>query len=225
MRFEVVEFADSAAARGVVVVIDVLRAFTTAAYAFAAGARAIALAASIAEARELRRRYPRALLMGEDAGAKPAGFDLGNSPAAFGPQHRGKLFVQATGAGTRAARGVRSADALFAASFANAGATTRALAAIAPPLVTFVVSGTHCGWDGDEDHACAEYLTAAACGGAPDPAPYLARVCRSIPGRNLADRRHPEHAPADLACSLDVDRCDIAMRAHERDGVLWLEPP
>jgi 2-phosphosulfolactate phosphatase len=43
-------------ARGVVVVVDVLRAFTTAAYAFAGGAEEIFLVSTVEEAFSLRKR-------------------------------------------------------------------------------------------------------------------------------------------------------------------------
>jgi phosphosulfolactate phosphohydrolase-like enzyme len=48
---------------GTVVVIDVLRSFSTAAYAFAAGARTIFPVGTASDARELRARLPAALTM------------------------------------------------------------------------------------------------------------------------------------------------------------------
>jgi hypothetical protein len=52
---------------GAVVAVDVIRAFTTAAYAFAAGAREIFLVADTAEALALKRSFPGLMLVGEDA--------------------------------------------------------------------------------------------------------------------------------------------------------------
>ena len=66
--------------RGVVVVVDVLRAFTTAAYAFASGASAIWLVGTVEEALDLSREIPDALTMGEEHGRRPDGFDFSNSP-------------------------------------------------------------------------------------------------------------------------------------------------
>ncbi len=70
-------------ATGLVVVIDVLLAFTTAPFAFAANACDIVPVSTLAEAEALRTRFPSALLMGEVGGFPPAGFDFGNSPAAL----------------------------------------------------------------------------------------------------------------------------------------------
>jgi 2-phosphosulfolactate phosphatase len=67
-------------ASGLVVVIDVLRAFTTAAHAFDRGAEKILPVASVKEAFQLRKRLPGSFIMGEVDGIKPEGFDFGNSP-------------------------------------------------------------------------------------------------------------------------------------------------
>ena len=73
--------ADAGAAIGSVVVVDVLRAFTTAAYAFAAGARHVYLVGTVAEALEFKAANPGTLAMGEEHGRRPDGFDFANSPA------------------------------------------------------------------------------------------------------------------------------------------------
>jgi 2-phosphosulfolactate phosphatase len=66
-----------------VVVIDVLRSFTTAAYAFAAGASTIYPVETIAGAFRLLRRVPDAATTGAVGGGDPIpGFDFGNSPSA-----------------------------------------------------------------------------------------------------------------------------------------------
>ncbi|MGH8003306.1 MAG: 2-phosphosulfolactate phosphatase [Limisphaerales bacterium] len=68
-----------------VIVIDVLRASTTAAVALANGAREIIPVASIDAAGELKQKLGKehVLLCGERDGVKIEGFDLGNSPAEY----------------------------------------------------------------------------------------------------------------------------------------------
>ena len=68
---------------GAVVVVDVLRAFTTSAFAFDAGAAAIYLVATIDEALGLKAEHPEVLLVGENHGRRPDGFDFPNSPVAM----------------------------------------------------------------------------------------------------------------------------------------------
>ena len=93
---------EAGAAHGAVVVVDVLRAFTTAAYAFAAGARRIWLVDSVAEALAIKAARPGTLAMGEDGGRRIPGFDFANSPAEVSRADlRGRDVVQRTSAGTR----------------------------------------------------------------------------------------------------------------------------
>src|SRR3954469_16091461 len=61
------------------VVIDVIRAFTTAAWAFELGAERIVLVKGLDEALELKARLPGSLAMKD--GEPAPGFELSNSPA------------------------------------------------------------------------------------------------------------------------------------------------
>ena len=93
---------DANEARGAALVIDVFRAFTTAAIAFDRGAERITLVAEVEEALEIRRRNPAIadILMGEVDGRRPDGFDYGNSPyEASSVDFAGKSIVQSTRAG------------------------------------------------------------------------------------------------------------------------------
>src|SRR5688572_17273733 len=126
---------------GVVVAVDVLRAFTTAAYAFAAGAASIWLVAGVEEAVALGREAG-ALVMGERHGRRPPGFDLSNSPVAVSRADvGGRVLVQRTSAGTQGVIVATSADRLFAASLVCASATAAAVrdAGLGPP--TYVITG------------------------------------------------------------------------------------
>ena len=88
-------------AEGTVVIIDVFRAFTTAAVAFSRGAAKIVLTAEVGEALELRARGVGELCMGEVDGMRPEGFDFGNSPYELSTADvEGKTLVQSTRAGT-----------------------------------------------------------------------------------------------------------------------------
>ena len=68
MRIERATCETCGDATDAVVVIDVIRAFTTAAFAFAAGARDVVLTGEAKEALALRERFPGALAMGEVGG-------------------------------------------------------------------------------------------------------------------------------------------------------------
>ena len=84
------------------VAIDVLRAFSTAAYALAAGVDSIVLVSTIEEAFALKDRLPGVLLMGEVGGLPIEGFDFDNPPAPFETLNLlGRRMVQRTSAGTQ----------------------------------------------------------------------------------------------------------------------------
>jgi 2-phosphosulfolactate phosphatase len=87
----------------VAVVIDVLRATTTIAYALAQGYERVLACGDIDQARELARRVNGgAVLAGERECVKPEGFDLGNSPREFEGPALGTTLVITTTNGTRA---------------------------------------------------------------------------------------------------------------------------
>jgi 2-phosphosulfolactate phosphatase len=88
---------------GVAVVIDVLRATTTIAYALAQGYERVLACGDLDQARELARRVNGgAVLAGERACLKPEGFDLGNSPREFDGPPLGSTLIITTTNGTRA---------------------------------------------------------------------------------------------------------------------------
>lgn len=104
----------------IVVVIDVLRAFSTAHQLFLLGAERIILAESINEAFELRKRFAGAFLLGERKGYPIAGFDFGNSPLELeGQDLQGKTIIQTTSNGVPALLSAKGRIVL-AGAFCNA---------------------------------------------------------------------------------------------------------
>ena len=92
------------------VVIDVLRATTTIAWALQNGAEAVQAFADLDELRSQSSQWPQAsrLLLGERGGCMLEGFDLGNSPVAVTPELvQGKRLFMSTTNGTRALQRVR----------------------------------------------------------------------------------------------------------------------
>ncbi len=208
-----------------VVAIDVLRAFSTDAYALGAGVDSIALVGTVEEALELKGRLPGILLMGEVDGLPIEGFDFGNSPAPFETaDFTGRRIVQRTTAGTQGIVRSRRASHLLAASFCCANATVAHLRKLGPEKVTFVPTGRgdNAG-QGDEDVACADYLEALLRGERPDAEPYLRRVRESRHGRRFLDPGQPDFPERDLELRVRVDRFDFAMVVHREGDLLLLK--
>jgi len=159
MRFEYFPLSRVEQAHGVIVVIDVLRAFTTAAYAFERGAEKILPVSTISAAFTLQAQFPESLIMGEEDGLKPEGFDFGNSPLDISKQDlKNKIIIQRTSAGTQGLTQSKDNQMLMAASFIVAGSTADYLKTVNPETVSFIITGRSMGRDGDEDQACAEYI-------------------------------------------------------------------
>ncbi len=149
---------------GVVVVIDVLRAFTTAAFLLHLGAERIILLREVDDALRLKQRF-NYLAVGEVNGVKPPGFDLGNSPseilAAELDALVGQTVVQRTSAGVQGAvAAARRADVIFLGSYVTAAATARSIQCLAPlpEVVTLVAMGEGREGRTPDDERCADYL-------------------------------------------------------------------
>jgi 2-phosphosulfolactate phosphatase len=208
-------------ATGVVVVIDVIRAFSNAAYAFSVGAESITLVSGVEEAIKLKTLIPGSLVMGEVGGLPPEGFDFGNSPTEIIQQDlRGKPLIQRTGAGTQGAVRCINAELLFACSFPVAKATVQAVLRLKPERITFVITGRD---SEGEDRACAEYLEARLRGNSPDPEPYLERARNANEIRLMPPEIFPTIA-SDIDYCTRLDSCTFAMPISRENGRLVMRP-
>lgn len=206
MIVEKISLSQCHVAEGFVVVIDVLRAFTTAAFAFGAGAREIDLVETVEEAFARKKKDPSLLLMGEVDGQPIPGFDFGNSPVEIGQiDLKGKRLVQRTTAGTLGVVKSQKAQTIYACSFVVAEATLKEIVKSKPSKVIFVITGTK---DGDEDLALADYLEKRIEGYEPDPKPYLKRVLKS---KDALTHRSPEY-DEDVRAAAQIDHFHFAMK-------------
>jgi 2-phosphosulfolactate phosphatase len=208
---------------GVAVVIDVLRAFSFAAYALAAGADRLILMDDLDETLRLARSIPGALAAKD--GVPAEGFELFNSPGELLERDdiAGSVIVQRTTAGTIGATAARHGEHMYCSSFVVAGATADRVRALAPARVTFVITGG--GGRSDDDLACAEYLRERIEGRTPDPEPYLRRV--DVVGAGLREGvargyKGVHRDDVELCCA--VDRFSFALRASNEDRLLVLRP-
>jgi 2-phosphosulfolactate phosphatase len=221
-----VSFVDLADARPeeAVVVIDVLRAFTTVPWLLQQGASRVLAVGSRDHARRLAAcELPDALLAGEHGGRRVPDFDLGNSPHDLRGRDLGsRPVVLRTSAGTQGLVRTSGSRLLLAASFTVADATARALRSASVRRVTFVITGASLGRDGDEDLACAELIAARLHGRDPDVSPYLARVGRSDAGRVFGPGGPDWANPQDRELACQVDRFDhplVARPAPDVDAI------
>jgi len=205
-------------ARGLVVVIDVLRSFTVSAYALAGGARECLLVATTAEARALHKKIRGSLICAEEDALPVPGIPISNSPTQIkAADLKDRVLIQRSSAGTTVMSAVRSADQLYAASLVVARATARACLAGQPPAVTLIASADH-----PEDHACASYIEGLLRGEEPDPVALLQPLRESARFARALSGTWPGFPPTDLDLALVPDRFDFAMPAQRHDNYLRL---
>ncbi len=177
MKFDIIAIDEPIpAGTDAAVVIDVCRAFTTAAYAFRQGVSRIIATDTIENALKLKAEHPGSLVMGEQGGLPIPGFDLWNSPYQMSTlMLEGQTLVQRTTAGTQGLLKCVSIANVFAASFVVARATIEAILDAGYHHITFVATDTRGGSGGVEDRACAEYMIALLQSQAAHPAEYLVK--------------------------------------------------
>lgn len=218
MKFQYANLDTCHEATEMVIVIDVIRAFTNAACVFFRGAKEIYPVSTVEEALQLKAECPDVLACGEVGGIPPDNFDFGNSPTQTSTLDlSGRAVVQRTSAGTQGIVRSTNAQQILAASFVVAKATVNYVQRLAPEAVTFVVTGqTYDG--GEEDLACAAYLEALLCGYSPDPAPFLERVRKSNDAQVFYDPDMPQFPETDIFHCTSLDRFDFAMPVYRENG-------
>lgn len=205
-------------AAGVVVVIDVLRAFSVSAFALAGGARECVLVSTVEEARALAASIPQAVISAEADTLPIPGIDISNSPTQITNAHlANRTLVQRTSAGTPVINAVGVGHAIYAGSLVVAASTARACLATGEEVLTLVASA-----DLPEDHACAGYIASIVEGRSTDLEGLLEPLYESERYRRLAAGGWPGFPASDLELALAADRFDFAMPATRRGGYVVL---
>ncbi len=215
---------DAQEAQGTAIIIDVFRAFTTAAIAFDRGVEWIILVAEVEEALALQRRGVGDILMGEVDGAKPDGFDFGNSPheisEADGADLAGKTVVQSTRAGTVGVAAASQAQQIYLGSLVVAQATVDAIKDENPGLVSIVAMGDQAETRNDEDEQCGLFLRNLLEGRRPDGFAVARLIMEGGATRKFYDGNQPQYHPEDVDLALEVNRFEFAMKVTKEQGLL-----
>ena len=212
---------DAQEATGTAIIIDVFRAFTTAAIALDRGATQITLVAEAEDALALHRSGVGDLLMGEVDGKRPDGFDFGNSPHEISQANvADKSLVQSTRAGTVGVAAAENAATIFLGSFVVAQATADAVRAQRPDVVSIIAMGDQGRVRSDEDEHCGIYLRNIIEGRKPDFAAVRSLIMSGGATQKFFDDTQPQFHPEDVALALEADRYPFAMRISREGGLL-----
>ena len=220
MQIEILQLTEGAKnARGITVVIDVFRAFSTACYLINSGAKSIFPVETTEEAIALKSDFPDAILLGERHEKKVEGFDFGNSPTHILKQDlRGKTIIMTTSSGTKGLMNARGADKILTGSFVNAGAIIQFLKLENPAVISLVCMGYEGNRPTQEDTFLAEYIKAQLEG---KPTDFLSMKehLRTGDGARLLDPANHTWSPAsDFDLCLDLDRFDFVLMLADEMG-------
>lgn len=127
MKIQILQMIEGARkARGLTVVIDVFRAFSLECYLMAKHPSRLCPVGAEQTARDLKMRYPEAVLIGERHGVILPGFEYGNSPSQTEvAELEGKMLIHTTSAGTQGIVNASGATEILTGSLVNAAAIAR----------------------------------------------------------------------------------------------------
>ncbi|MGO4786216.1 2-phosphosulfolactate phosphatase [Paenibacillus sp. 2KB_20] len=198
------------------VVIDVIRAFTVAHYAFINGVQGIILAGTLDDALRLKKIDPDFLLAGEIQGLPIPGFELDNSPVRLhNLDLREKFLIQKTTNGVTATLNALSTEHLFVTGFTNARTTAefikRNLLKEDNMMINLIASHP----SGDDDLACAQYISEILQDTNRISAEEtIERIRKSEAAEKFYDNEKPEFLQEDISFCIQELPSDFVMKVN-----------
>jgi 2-phosphosulfolactate phosphatase len=210
---------DADSAKGITVVIDVLRAFTTTCYVFANGAKEIISVADLDEAYAIKRSHPSYILIGERKGIKPSDFDWGNSPAELtSVSFKQKTVILTTSAGTQGIHKAIHANEVITGAFVNAAAIASYIQKRIPDDVTLLCTDDK--HPRNEDFMCAKYIMSLLRGHPMD----FSKIQTYLKTHPSADGflLHPmtKWSKKDFALCMTRDTFDFVIKAKKENPII-----
>ncbi len=224
MEIRILQLLDGAKdARGLTVIIDVFRAFSTACYAFGCGTVKIFPIGDILQAYEIKRLNPDYVLIGERNEQKPPGFDFGNSPSQLLTGDLiGKTIVHTTSSGTQGIANAKNADEIITGSFVNAGAIVKYIRQKQPKTVSLVCMGYACEYPTDEDTLCAEWIKNEL-ENKPNDFNDMVEIIRNGSGARFFEAEKQSWSPqADFELCLNLNRFSFILKVEQEGDLNYL---
>lgn len=201
-------------AEGLAVIIDVLRAFSTACFAVNNGAKAIIPVAEINLAYKLKKENPEYILIGERHGLRQPGFDYGNSPAEIENVNFGnKTIIHTTTHATQAIIKAVNADEIVTGAFVNAQAIINYIKKREPKIVSLVC--TDAKEKDNEDIMCAKYFKGHLEGKPLDFEEIKNHLENHPCAKGFLVKPLNEFSKRDFYLSLELDRFDFVLKAKK----------
>lgn len=221
MQIEILQLLEGAKkSRGLTVIIDVFRAFSTACYAYGSGIQQIFPVGDLEIAYQMKSSNPEYILVGERQEKKPEGFDFGNSPSQLLTANlQGKSMVHTTSSGTQGIANATGADEIITGSFVNASAIVNYIRKKNPDLVSLVCMGYSCQYPTDEDTFLAVYLKNEL-EGIPNDFEAMVEKLRVGDGARFFAPEKQEWAPSvDFDLCLSLNRFNFVLKVEQENGI------
>jgi 2-phosphosulfolactate phosphatase len=217
MDIRILEFVDGAReARGVSVIIDVFRAFSTACYAFDSGAARVIATGTVDAAFELKKKYRNCVLAGERDEKRIEGFDFGNSPTELiKASLAGTTVILTTTAGTSGLVNASNSGILLTGSIVNAGATAKYIKSLNSAEISLVAMGYRATISADEDILCAEIIRDILIGGNNSFTERISELRHSSGSRFFDPANIDFSPPTDFFLCTMENKFDFALRAEK----------
>lgn len=218
-------------AEGLVVVIDVFRAFSCTPLFFHYGAKEVLMVADRVEAETIKRENPGVVLVGEHNEIPLNGADLSNSPTSVmrrgEPLIKDKTVVHRTTAGvTGAAAAMVRAEEVILGSFVMAKAIAAYILDRSPERVTLVAMGERAKKRAPEDEACADYIEHLLLGSDWEPIASMQAILFQQTAQKFLKGNKPYLPPEDPVFCLQRDIFDAVYRLEkESRGLLVRQNP
>ena len=218
MKIQILQMIEGARkARGLTVVIDVFRAFSLECYLMAKHPSRLCPVGAEQTARDLKMRYPEAVLIGERHGVILPGFEYGNSPSQTeAAELEGKMLIHTTSAGTQGIVNASGATEILTGSLVNAAAIARYIKASDAEEVSLVAMGWEGKEEAPEDVLCARYIKSLLEGTAMDMEKELSMLRETPSGAKFFKSETQDVFPErDYWMCTDVDRFDFVLKVSQ----------
>lgn len=224
MEIKTLKFLEGAAeAEGLTVIIDVFRAYTTAAYLFAGQADKIFIVSKIETAEKLKKELDNPILIGERKGIKVKGFDFNNSPYFISRENfAGKEIILSTSAGTKGIIAAENAAEIITGSFVNIRAAAEYIKRKKPELVSLVAMGNNGVKEADEDNLYAQELKKILNGEKSLTEAEIKSRLRSPAGdRFFAADTQSEMPKEDFEYCLKMNRFNFVIKSDKKEADIY----
>jgi 2-phosphosulfolactate phosphatase len=221
MKIEIIySFQNANTAKGLAIIIDVFRAFSTACFVINNGAKMIISIGDIGLAYNLKKENPDYILMGERHDIVPDGFDFGNSPAEIEKvDFSGKTVIHTTSAGSQGIARAVNANEIITGSFVNAQAVIDYIKSSKHQIVSLVC--TDASIPKNEDIMCAEYIKSHLEGKPLDFAEIKTRLINHPCAERFLNNTERKR---DFDLCLSLDRFNFILRAEtQKNNLIYLK--